>query len=249
MASLLNKSNVFGATIPDQEGPKYMRHPDKLYKIPSPLPFQTPGEETANSILHGLGVLLSITGLVLLTLRSTGHLGGAGGGAPAVFSFVVFTASMISMFLASTLYHSIQHEGAKRVFRIMDHSAIYLLIAGTYTPYCLLVFKGTLGWVYFCLEWGLAAVGIILYSAQVKFIKKTELVVYLLMGWAVIISILKLFNALPKISFILLVAGGVVYTMGLFWYNRGNRRWAHVIWHVFVLAGATGHWFSMWFLS
>jgi hemolysin III len=226
-----------------------MRHPDKLYRIPTPLPFQTPGEEIANSILHGLGILLATAGLVLLCFRAGGRLGGRGGGVLAISSYIIFTTSMLAMFLASTLYHAIQAEGAKRVFRIIDHSAIYLLIAGTYTPYSLLGFKGVIGWVYFGIEWVLAAIGISLYSANVKFIKKVELIVYLLMGWALVVGLFRLLRSIPLLSSIFLIAGGAAYTLGTIWYSRANRRASHVIWHVFVLAGAVCHWFSIFFLS
>jgi hemolysin III len=220
-----------------------------MYPIPAPLPFQTPGEEIANSILHGLGILLAAAGLVLLCLRAQGWLGGQGGGALAISSYVIFTASMAAMFLASTLYHAIQAEGAKRVFRIIDHSAIYLLIAGTYTPFSLLGFRGALGWVYFGIEWALAAAGISLYAANVKFIKKMELAVYILMGWAVVAGAFRLYQAIPRISMILLAAGGIAYTLGTIWYSRPVRRVSHVIWHGFVLAGAVCHWWAIWFLS
>ena len=121
-----------------------MRQHDKGQETPSSLPFQTIGEEIGNSILHGLGALLAVAGLVLLTLRANGRLGGRGGGAPVVTILVIFTASMIILFLASTLYHGIQHRKAKRIFRILDHSAIYVLIAGTYTPFSLLGFRGAM---------------------------------------------------------------------------------------------------------
>jgi hemolysin III len=226
-----------------------MRTTEKLYPIPSPLPFQTPGEEIANSVLHGLGVLLAVAGLTLLALRANGHLGGRGGGALALGSYVIFTAAMAAMFLASTLYHAIQAEGVKRLFRIIDHSAIYLLIAGTYTPFSLLGFRGVLGWVYFGIEWGLAAAGIILYASNVKFIKKIELAVYILMGWAVLAGIFRLSRSIPRISMIFLVIGGIAYTLGTIWYSKPARRGAHVVWHVFVLTGAVLHWWAVWFLS
>jgi hemolysin III len=226
-----------------------MRNPEILYAIPSPLPFQTPGEEIANSILHGLGVLVATAGLVLLLLRANGYLEGAGGGPLAIASYSLFAVSMIIMFLASTLYHAIQHEGAKRVFRILDHSAIYFLIAGTYTPFSLLGFRGALGWVYFGIEWGLAATGIALYAANCKFIKKAELVVYLLMGWALVLGFYRLYRNIPLASIIFLAAGGIAYSMGTIWYGRHNRRMSHVIWHGFVLAGAVCHWFAIWNMS
>jgi hemolysin III len=221
----------------------------ELNKKLSPLPFQTPGEEIANSILHGIGALLAIAGLVLLTLRANGLLGGKGGGSLAISSYVIYTASLICMFLASTLYHAIQHEMAKQVFRIIDHSAIYLLIAGTYTPLCISVLKGPFGWTLFGIEWGLAALGIIFYAANFKFIKKIEVLVYILMGWAIIVGWTPLYRTIPRTSLIFLVVGGIAYTLGTIWYAQKIRRGTHVTWHVFVLAGAVCHWFSIWFLS
>ncbi|GHU91298.1 hemolysin D [Spirochaetia bacterium] len=226
-----------------------MRNPEKFYAIPSPLPFQTPSEEIANSVLHGLGALVAIAGLTLLLLRANGYLGGSGGGPLALISFNLFGISLFIMFLASTLYHAIQHEGAKRVFRILDHSAIYFLIAGTYTPFSLLGFRGALGWVYFGIEWALAATGIALYAANCKFIKKAEMVVYMLMGWALIIGFTRLYRNIPLTSIIFLAAGGLAYSLGTIWYGRHNRRVSHVVWHVFVLAGAVCHWFAIWNLS
>jgi hemolysin III len=207
---------------------------------------QSLGEEIANSILHGLGAILAVAGLTLLVLRAGGNLGGRGGDGLALVSLTIFSVSMILMFLASTLYHAIQHEGAKRVFRILDHSAIYLLIAGTYTPFSLLCLRGALGWTYFGIEWALAAAGISFYAAGLKFMKKIELVVYILMGWAIVIGGYKLYHSIPRLGFVFLVAGGAAYTLGIFWYSRRKLRNAHVIWHFFVLAGAAFHWFSAW---
>jgi hemolysin III len=221
----------------------------ELNKKLSPLPFQTPGEEIANSTLHGIGALLAIAGLVLLALRANGFLGGSGGGSIAISSYVIYTASLICMFLASTLYHAIQHEKTKQIFRILDHSAIYLLIAGTYTPYCLTVLKGAFGWTLFGVEWGLAILGIVFYAVNFRPLKKIEVVVYILMGWAIVIGWSPLYKALPRISLILMLAGGVSYTLGTIWYAQKIRRGTHVTWHVFVLAGAVCHWFSIWFLS
>lgn len=218
-------------------------------KVPTPLPFQTPGEEIANAVLHGIGVLLGIAGLVILLVRANGLLGGRGDGALAVVSFSIYTACLITLFLASTLYHAIQHEGAKQVFRVLDHSAIYLLIAGTYTPFCLLVLPGALGWTLFAFEWIMAITGITLYSAGFKYIKKVELAVYILMGWAIIMSWTPLVQNSNLYSLILLFAGGLSYTLGTIWYTRKIRRGAHVTWHVFVLAAAVLHWFSVFFIS
>ena len=213
----------------------------------APLPFQTTGEEIANSILHGLGALLAAAGLALLCVK--GSMGASPSGPLAIVSYVIFASSMIAMFLASTLYHAIQVKGAKRIFRIIDHSAIYILIAGTYTPYSLLGFRGALGWVYFGIEWGLAITGACLFAANVRFIKKVEVAVYILMGWACVFGFVRLIRSIPLISSVFLFSGGIAYTLGTFWYRRKNRRKTHVAWHAFVLAGAALHWFSIWFLG
>jgi len=228
----------------DSDSPK-----KRLLKIPAPLPFQTPGEEIANSILHGLGILLAVAGLVLLVFRSRGYLGGTAGGPLAVTSYVIYSAMLILMFLASTLYHAIQVEGAKRVFQVLDHSAVYLLIAGTYTPLSLLGLRGALGWAFFGVEWALAITGIVLYSVKRAAMRKVEVAVYILMGWAIVLALYPLWSRIPRISFVLLLAGGGIYTLGTFWYRRRHRRVSHVIWHVHVVGGAFCHWLSLWFMS
>lgn len=214
--------------------------------VSAALPFQTLGEEIANSILHGFGALLAAAGLVLLVLKANGHLGNGAGGALTLSAYIVFTAAMIGMFLSSTLYHAIQHVGAKRILRILDHSAIYIFIAGTYTPFCLLGLKGAWGWTIFGLEWALAITGVVLYAINCRVLKKVELVVYILMGWVIVIGWVPLIRAIPPISIVLLIAGGVAYSLGTLWYRRKNQRGAHVTWHVFVLAGAICHWWSIW---
>lgn len=221
----------------------------QIFKLPAPLPFQTPGEEIANSVLHGLGILLAVAGLVLLVLRSSGYLGGTAAGPLAVTSYVIYSAMLILMFLLSTLFHAIQHEGAKRVFQVLDHSAVYLLIAGTYTPFSLLGLGGALGWIYFGIEWGLAITGIVLYSVKRDAVMRIIVAVYILMGWAIVLVIHLLWSRIPRVSFFLLLGGGIIYTMGTFWYLRRHRRVSHVIWHVFAVGGAFCHWFSLWFMS
>jgi len=228
----------------DQTSPK-----KRLLKIPTPLPFQTPGEEIANSILHGLGILLAVAGLVLLVLRTKGYLGGTVRGSGAIACYMVSSVTLILMFFASTLYHAIQHEGAKRVFQILDHSTVYILIAGTYTPLSLLGLGGVWGWIYFGVEWALAITGVVLYSINWKPIRKVELAVYILMGWAIAAGFYRLWSRIPTVSFFLLFGGGIIYTMGTFWYRRRHRRVSHVIWHCHVVSAAFCHWLSLWFMS
>ncbi|MDR2394441.1 MAG: hemolysin III family protein [Treponema sp.] len=221
----------------------------RLHPIPKPLPFQTSEEERANGILHGLGALLATAGLVLLVLRAKGYLGGTYEGTLAICSYTIFMAAMITMFLTSTLYHIIQHERTKRVFRIFDHSAIYLLIAGTYTPFCLLALNGPVGWICFSIEWALAITGITLHAVNCRVLKKLERGVYIGMGWAVLILGPRLVKAIPFPSLMFLVGGGIAYTLGVIWYSKPTYRGAHVTWHVFVLLGAISHWWSIWFMS
>jgi hemolysin III len=212
-------------------------------------PFYTVSEEIANSIIHGIGTLGAIAGLVLLNLKTRGFLGGPRGNSIDITAVILFTAAMIAMFLASTLYHAIQHEGAKNILRILDHSMIYIFIAGTYTPFCLSALKGIWGLSLFAAEWSLAALGITLYASGNKAIKKIEVGVYILMGWAIIAGFVPLLRSVPLISVILLVTGGVAYTMGTIWYRKKHIRGTHIVWHSFVLLGTICHWFSIWFLK
>lgn len=212
-----------------------------------PLPFQTPGEEVANAILHGIGALLSIAGLVLLVLRGTGHFGHERD-IRMIVSGSIYGATMFTMFMSSTLYHAMGHEGAKRVLRILDHSAIYLLIAGTYTPFCLVALRGPWGWTLFGAEWALAILGTCLYAIGFKALKKVEVAVYILMGWAIVMGWKPFMEAVNTTTAIFLVSGGLFYTAGTLWYRKKARRGTHVVWHAFVLAGAIAHWFAIFLL-
>jgi hemolysin III len=220
-----------------------------LHKIEQPLPFQTPGEETANSILHGIGAAMAIAGMVLLILRGNMRIGGSGGGTLVIISYVIYGITMLLMFLASTLYHAMTHERAKQIFRILDHGAIYLLIAGTYTPFCLVLMQGAWGWFLFAFEWTLAITGIVMYAIGFKALKKVEVLVYILMGWAIVMGWKPLTSVISQPSLILLISGGMFYTAGTLWYRKKARRGTHVIWHVFVLLGAITHWFSILLIS
>jgi hemolysin III len=212
-------------------------------------PFYTIGEEIANSVLHGIGALAATTGLVFLNLKNSGFLGGNRAANTDIVAAILFTATMIGMFLVSTLYHAIQHRNVKRIFRKLDHSVIFIFIAGTYTPICLSGLRGAWGWSLFAVEWALALTGIILNILDSKTIKKIEITVYIMMGWAIVIGFVPLIHRVPVISIILLMAGGVAYTLGAFIYKKKNIKHTHVIWHVFVIIGAVCHWFSIWYLS
>lgn len=212
-----------------------------------PLPFQTPAEELANAILHGLGALLALAGLALLVAKGAGGFGFEAN-TWLIVSGALYGATMFTMFISSTLYHAVSHEGAKQVLRILDHGAIYLLIAGTYTPFCLVAMRGPWGWALFGFEWGLAILGIILYATGVKALKKVEVAVYILMGWAIVMGWKPLVEAVNRTSITLLIIGGLAYTAGTLWYRMKARRGTHVAWHAFVLAGAITHWFAIFFM-
>ena len=214
----------------------------------TPYPFYTLGEEIAHSVLHGIGALGATAGLVLLTLKTRGILGGHRGGSLDLTAALLFTVTMIGMYLASTLYHAVRHQGAKRILRIIDHSVIYAFIAGTYTPLCLTALKGVWGWSLLAVEWGLAIIGVTLYILGCRFIRKMEVTIYILMGWVIAVSIVPLMHSIPVQSLVLIFAGGVVYSLGTIWYRMKNIRCTHIVWHVFVLIGTACHWFSIWFM-
>jgi len=211
------------------------------------LPQYTVGEEIANSVIHGVGVLAAIAGLVLLTLKTGGVLGGPRADNIDIAAVVLFTATMISMFLISTLYHAVQHQEAKRILRKFDHSVIFIFIAGTYTPFCLIGLKGAWGWSILAVEWSLALFGIFLNIINNKALKKVEVAAYIAMGWAIVVGCVPLVRAIPIQSIILLLAGGVAYSLGTIWYRKKTVRLTHVVWHGFVLLGTVCHWLSVWY--
>lgn len=207
--------------------------------MPEAFDYKTKNEELWNAITHGIGFVLSIPALVLLVLAGIRH-----GTAIAIVSFTLFGVSMLLLFLMSTLLHSMPIK-LKKLFSIFDHSAIYLLIAGTYTPFLLVTIKGALGWTLFGIIWGLAIIGILF---KVFFIHKYEVVsllFYIVMGWLIIFAIKPLYMHLPTEGLILLVAGGVLYTFGSVFYAWRKIPYNHAIWHVLVLAGSTAMYFSV----
>ena len=163
----------------------------------------------------------------------------------AVVSSAVYGASLIILYTMSTLYHSITNEKAKKFFRIMDHNTIFFLIAGTYTPYTLAVLRSPLGWVLFGVVWGAAAIGIVLNSIDLEKFSKISVVCYIAMGWVIIIAVKPLMNSMPFISFALLVAGGIFYTIGVIFYAIKKVKYFHSVWHIFTVIGSTLHYFSV----
>lgn len=200
------------------------------------------GEELANSITHGIGFFCGVAVLALLVVFSALHKG-----VWEVVSCSVYGATFILLYLASTLYHAIPHPRAKRVFKAIDHSAIYLLIAGTYTPYALVPLRGAFGWTLFGIIWGCALVGIVLKIFFTGRFKTLSLLGYLFMGWFCVIAAKPLFKELNTMGFVFLVVGGLCYSVGAIFYAMKGRRWSHPVWHLFVLAASLCHFFSILF--
>jgi hemolysin III len=200
----------------------------------------TLGEEIANSIIHGLGVGLSIAALaILLVYAGQSHNGWALGSA------IVYGVSLVLEYTASTLYHSFPQERVKHVFKILDHCGIYVLIAGTYTPYCLVTLRGSGGLVVFGVVWAFALAGIAAEAFWTYRPRWLSAAVYLGMGWMIVFSLKPLVAALPAVGIWLLVAGGLCYTFGTIFYVMKRVRYMHAVWHLFVLAGSILHFLSV----
>jgi len=199
-------------------------------------------EEIANSVTHGLGMLLSIGGLAVLVGFASVY-----GNVWHITACSVFGATLILAYATSTLYHSIPLPAAKRVLKILDHSAIYLLIAGTYTPFTLVSLRGPWGWSLFGAIWGLAVLGIVLKATMLGRISGISTAVYLAMGWIVLIAIKPMFGAVENGGLLLLLAGGLAYSCGVIFYLWHRLPYNHAIWHLFVLAGSLCHFFSILF--
>jgi hemolysin III len=200
----------------------------------------TPAEEIANSITHGIGMILSIIGMIILII-----LASLKGDAWHIVSFSIFGGCLMLLYLASTLYHSIPDPDTKRLFKIIDHSAIYLLIAGTYTPYLLLNLRGAWGWTLFGIIWTLALSGILLKSYYIGRFRKTSVMLYIAMGWLCVIVFDQLIEKLDNLSLVLLISGGIAYTSGVIFYAWKKLPFNHAIWHMFVLTGSICHYFSV----
>ena len=198
---------------------------------------QSRGEEIANSLTHGVGAILAVVGLVVLALSASRH-----GTARTVVGCVVFGAALVLLYSSSTLYHSVGpgNPRAKTVLRVLDHSAIFLLIAGTYTPFTLVSLWGPWGWSLFGVVWGLAVAGIALRLAMKRRPTALFLALYLAMGWCVVVAAKPLLAALAPGGIALLVAGGLAYSLGVVFYVC-RRPYHHAVWHAFVLAGSAFH--------
>ncbi|OQX19835.1 MAG: hemolysin III [Desulfobulbaceae bacterium A2] len=210
--------------------------------VPAALPRYSFGEEIANSVMHGVGILLAIVGLAVMTAFAT-----ANGNARHVVACSIFGAALILCYTTSTLYHSIQIERVKRVLRALDHSAIFLLIAGTYTPFTLVSLRGPWGWSLFGVIWGLAVVGIALRLLLKGRLHGLIIALYVAMGWTIVVAARPLIAHLASGGLALLAAGGLVYTAGVFFYRWRRLPYHHAIWHGFVLVGSVLHFFAVLF--
>lgn len=203
----------------------------------------TQAEEITNVILHGVGLGLAIAALVVLVVLATVF-----GTTRQIVSFSIYGATLVLLYLSSTLYHSFPQGKVKKIFKIFDHAAIYLLIAGTYTPITLITLGGALGWSIFGIVWAIALIGI---TFKIFFINEFKILstgLYIIMGWLIIFAIKPLFLALNSTSKTFLVLGGVLYTIGTIFYVWRSLKYHHAIWHLFVLAGSVCHFFTMLFL-
>ena len=207
-------------------------------------PYQKPytvGEEIFNSVTHGVGALLSIAGTVLVIVFAAINRGPM-----EVVTGSLFGASLIILYTMSTLYHALTNPTAKKVFQILDHNTIFLLIAGTYTPYTLCCIKPVwLGWTIFGCIWGAAVLGIVFSSISLEKFRKLSTFCYILMGWGIIFAIKPLKEGMPKFSLIMLILGGVLYSLGCIFYVKKSIKYFHSIWHIFVVGGSLLHWFSV----
>ncbi|NDI36140.1 PAQR family membrane homeostasis protein TrhA [Chengkuizengella sediminis] len=200
-------------------------------------------EEIVNAITHGIGALLSIAALVLLIVFSSLY------GSPwHIVSFTIFGTSLVLLYVFSTLLHSFKEGVTKNVFEVLDHSAIYLLIAGSYTPFVLVTLRGPLGWTLFGIIWGLAVIGIVFKVFFVKRFIIMSTIFYVLMGWMIMIGIKPLYENMMLNGFIWLVLGGILYTAGTIFYVWRKFPYHHAVWHLFVLAGSVSHFFAVLYL-
>ncbi len=202
---------------------------------------QSLGEEIANAVSHGVGTLLAIAACVIVIVRAAINSTAIG-----VVSASIYGASLILLYTFSSLYHSLTNVKAKSVFRIFDHCSIFFLILGTYTPICLAMIKGAVGWTLFGVNTFCTVIGIVFNAIDLKKFQKASLVLYVLMGWSVIFSIKHVIDITPVSGMVFLAIGGLLYTGGIVFYKL-RKKYMHFIWHLFVLGGSILHYFFVLF--
>ena len=201
----------------------------------------TLGEEIFSATTHGIGAALGIAALVTMVVRAAGS-----GDAYSIVSAAIFGASLVILYTMLTLYHALASPKAKKVFRIFDHATIFLLISGTYTPYLLVSLRDSVGWIIFFVLWGLTAFGVTMDALMLDKFRKIEMLLYVGMGWCIVIASGNLVASLERNGLILLFAGGVFYTVGIIFYALKKVRYMHSVWHLFVLAGSIFQYFSIY---
>ncbi|MFO8061335.1 MAG: hemolysin III family protein [bacterium] len=199
-------------------------------------------EEVFHAIAHGIGLILAIAGLIALITLSAMR-----GNMWHVISTSIYGGTLVILYLNSTLYHALAKSRAEKVFRILDHSSIYLLIAGTYTPFALVTIKGGWGWAVFGIVWGLAVLGIVFKALTAGRFKTFSTILYLIMGWLIVIVIGRIINNLERGGIILLFIGGAFYSLGTVFYMLKRVPYFHLIWHIFVLCASIAHFFAVLF--
>jgi hemolysin III len=199
-------------------------------------------EEVAHSLTHGAGLLLGVTALVLMVVFAAQR-----GSAIHVVACTLYGATLVLLFGASTFYHALPPGRGKRVFGTLDHAAIFLLIAGTYTPFTLVTLRGGWGWSLFGVIWGLAIAGVVLEAVTRGRARRLQLVLYLVMGWSVVLAARPLFQELAPGGLALILAGGLAYTLGVIFFVWRSLPFHHAVWHVFVLGGSVCHFFAVFF--
>ena len=199
-----------------------------------------PVEEIANCVTHGVGLALSVAGLVALVVVAWVY-----GGAWQVVSGSVYGASLVTIYAASTFYHGARRARAKRLLQVLDHCCIYLLIAGTYTPFTLVTLRGGWGWTLFGLVWGLALAGILFRVIFGNRYRPVAVASYVLLGWLCVIAVKPILATVPTGAILWIVAGGVAYTSGVAFFASERIRHGHAIWHLFVLGGSICHFFAI----
>lgn len=201
---------------------------------------QTRREEIANSVSHGVGLLAAVAAALVLVLSAVQH-----GGAARIVGASVFAATMVLLYLTSTIYHALPRNRAKEVFQVLDHAAIFLTIAGTYTPFTLGVLRGPWGWTLFGLVWGLAVAGVVLTVAGGVRYPKLRTGLYLAMGWLILIAVKPLWLHVPPWGLFWLLAGGIAYTVGVMFYAAKQVCYSHFVWHLFVITGTACHFIAV----
>jgi len=200
------------------------------------------GQEIANSITHGIGAILSIVGLITLLFMAVNK-----GDIWYIVSFTIYGGTLVFLYLCSTIYHGLSDRRKKYIFQILDHVAIYLLIAGSYTPLTLLILRGPWGWSLLAIIWGMAFTGILL---KIFFFQKTQIIsmiLYIIMGWLIMVAIKPLLETISSGMLYLIVAGGLCYSLGIIFFINPKIPYNHTIWHLFVLAGSFFHFLGYYF--